>query len=63
MTLEEFNNHSFGANMFVMYKGDKFYVISVSFEEALFGIVSDKSDYDPDEWSWVRCENITILSE
>ena len=63
MTVDEFNNHRFGANMFVEYQGEKMYVISLSFPEALFGLVPDKSDYDPDEWSWVRCENILILSE
>ena len=60
MTLEEFYECRFGANMFVTYQGNIHYVISVNFEEALLGLVPDKSDYDPEEWSWVRCENITI---
>ena len=63
MTLEEFNNSRFGANMFVMYQGKDHYVISLDFEEALFGLVPDKNDYDPEEWKWVRCENIVVTSQ
>lgn len=63
MTLEEFNNHRFGVNMYVMYQGKGMYVISVAFEEALLALVPDKSDYNPEEWTWVGCENITIISE
>ena len=62
MTLEEFNNHRFGANMFVMYQGKDHYVISVDFEEALFGLVPSKEAIDREYWNWVRCENVTILS-
>ena len=63
MTLEEFNNYKFGANMFVMYQGKDHYVISVDFEEALFGLVPSKEAIDPEYWNWVRCENVTILSD
>ncbi len=63
MTLEEFNSYAFGANMFVTYQGRSMYVISVSFEEALLGLVPTKDDYEPDEWSWVRCENITVNND
>ena len=63
MLLEEFNNHRFGASMYVTYQGRDMYVISVSFEEALLALVPDKSAYKPEEWVWVRCENITIISE
>jgi hypothetical protein len=63
MTLKEFNDSRFGANMFVMYQGENHYVISLDFEEALFGLVPDKKDYNPEEWRWVRCENVVIISE
>ena len=61
MNIEEFNKTRFSANMFVNYQGKKHYVISVDFEEALFGIVPDKSDYPQEEWLWVRCENAELI--
>ena len=63
MTLTEFYNTRFGVNMYVMYQGKDMYVIAVAFEEALLALVPDKSDYDPDEWTWVRCENIVIIED
>ncbi len=63
MTIEEFNKMGFHANMWVMYKGEKHYMISLSFPEALFGLVPTKEDYPPDEWSWVRCENCELITE
>jgi len=58
MTIEEFNNMSWGAGGKVIYDCNECDVISVNFAEALLGI--DEFD-DIDNLSWVRCENIEII--
>jgi len=63
MSIEEFNKYQHHANMWVMYQGKRKYVISVSFTEALFGLCDDKEETPPDEWSWVRCENVEVIYE
>lgn len=60
MTIEEFNSTSFHANMFCTYKGDRAFIISVNFEEALLGLAESKADIPAEEWLWVRCENVTL---
>lgn len=62
MTLDEFDKTRFGANMWVMYKGQKRYVISVNFPERLLGLCDGKADIEPDEWTWVRCENVKVIN-
>ncbi|MFQ3188901.1 MAG: hypothetical protein ACI936_000021 [Paraglaciecola sp.] len=47
--------------MCVTYQGEKHYVISVNYPEALFGLVPQKEGYPTDEWSWVRCENVALM--
>ena len=69
MTIEEFDATGFRADMWVEYignkrylnKGQKYYVIAVSFPEALLALVERDEDTPPDEWSWVRCENVTLV--
>jgi len=61
MTIFEFDNMSHHANMWVIYKGDKHYVISSDFTERLFALTVDKENVEPDEWSWVRCENVELI--
>ena len=61
MSINEFNNMRHGVNQWVVYNGKKYYVISVDFREALFGLVDDKVDTPPDEWLWCRCENVELI--
>ena len=63
MILEEFYNTRFGGNMFCTYQGQKKFIMSVSFEEALFGLTDEKADIHPEEWIWVRCENIELIKD
>tara|TARA_R110002096_G_C14201366_1_gene688979 strand:- start:310 stop:528 length:219 start_codon:yes stop_codon:yes gene_type:complete len=60
MTRVEFNNSRFTANTWVNYDGDVKYVAAISFDEALFALIDQKEDVPVDEWSWVRCENVSI---
>ena len=61
MTLEEFNNTRFGGNMFCIHQERKKFIMSVSFEEALLGLTNERADIPPEEWQWVRCENIEMI--
>ncbi len=56
MTIEEFNNTRFGAKMFCLYRGEEHLIGSVDFDEKLIGL----SVPGTDEYTWVRCENITL---
>lgn len=60
MTRDEFNNARFHANQWATYEGDRYYIISMSFPEGLFGLVSEKADIAPEEWNWVRCESVEL---
>jgi len=62
MTIDEFNKTGFTGNMFCMYQGKKMFVMSVDFTEALFGLTEEKADIPPEEWSWVRCENVELIN-
>ena len=57
----EFDIADFGVNTWVTYKGDKKYVISLSFPEGLFALVDEKCDVPADDWSWVRCESVELI--
>lgn len=58
MTIDQFNSMSFSVGCQVVYMGKKYAVLSIDFEEALFGI-SDTDDND--ELSWKRCENCEFI--
>ncbi len=61
MTIEEFNQMSFGAGMKAIYNGSMYKIISCNFPEALIGLIHDNDDPDDmDNWQWVRCENVII---
>ena len=60
MTLEEFDNTKFHADMQCIYKSRTRDVVSVDFEEKLLALVNES---DPDLWDWVRCENIVLIVE
>ncbi len=61
MTIEEFNNTRFGGSMYADYKGDRYQIASVDFEESLVGLFMDISGGDEGDISWVRCENCTLV--
>jgi len=60
MQRAEFNSMRHNANTFVEYDNSVYYVIAVNFSEALFALVPDNSNYPADEWTWVRCESVTL---
>lgn len=62
MTQDEFDKTRFGLYTWVMYEGQKRYVIAVNFPERLLGLCDEKEDVEPDEWIWVRCENVQIVN-
>lgn len=57
MTQTEFENQKFGAGDTAIYKGQKYKVASVDFEEMLIGLFIEDADEDSNI-SWVRCENV-----
>lgn len=57
----EFDNTRFSAHTWVMYKGKRFFMIAVNFDERLFALVEEKAAVPVDEWLWVRCENVEII--
>jgi len=59
MNFDEFDNYQFGAGIAAKYKGKEYTVISVDFNERLFGLLLDCC-HDDDDLMWVRCENVTI---
>lgn len=62
MTSSEFDNTKHHPNMWVIYEGEKHYVIAANFPERLFALVPAKEEEVPaDEWSWVRCENVALI--
>lgn len=58
MTIEEFDIMKFRAGMNFFYHGKVRKIASVNFEEKLIGVIED--EYDPNEISWARCENVTV---
>jgi hypothetical protein len=61
MTREEFKNTRFGNGMKVNYKGVIAKIVSVDFEEDLFGILlKDNEQEDDFELTWVRCESCAL---
>ena len=63
MNIAEFKETGFHADMWVIYEGERKYIISVSFPEALLGLCDRKEDTPADEWTWVRCESVEIINE
>ena len=61
MTIEEFNQTSFGAGDRIIDKrGNVHDLASVDFEEALFGYSIDPDD-EENPLSWARCENCEFI--
>jgi hypothetical protein len=58
MTIKEFNETGWSGGMFCLYKGKQHAIGSCDFEEGLVGIVDESID----DISWVRCENITLVT-
>lgn len=63
MTIEDFNTTGFTGKMRCIYKGKEYILASVDFEEKLVGILLPDNQYQDDfELSWVRCENIELIT-
>jgi len=62
MTIDQFNTASFGAGDRAIYDGQTYPIASVDFKESLIGLIMKIEGGDPDEVTWVRCENVTYLS-
>ena len=58
MTIEEFDKTGFAAGDFAKHKHGIFPIVTVDFEEKLIGLQMKIEGGDPEEISWVRCENI-----
>ncbi len=61
MTVEEFLNTGFRSGDNANYKGKEYPIAQVDFEECLIGLLMEIPGGDPDDVSWVRCENITLV--
>jgi len=59
MTRDKFNETGFGPRMFAEYRGGKYPIVAVAFDEgllALGGVVEGA-----EEPAWVRCESVEII--
>lgn len=61
MTLAEFNQQGWRPNMWAEYKGKVYAIASCDFEEQLVGL--DGVIEYCDEITWVRCENINLITK
>lgn len=62
MTITEFDKTGFTGKMKCLYDGNEYGIASVDFQEKLIGIYEEiQGAESPDEISWKRCENITII--
>ena len=62
MTTEQFDKQGFGAGDKVRYKdGNVYDVATVDFDERLIGLLMHISGGEPDDVSWVRCENVDYI--
>ena len=62
VTTEEFSKQSFGAGDKARYKDGIYVVATVDFDEQLIGLLLNISGGEPDDVSWVRCENVDYIS-
>ena len=61
MTIEEFNQTGWTAGMTARYTdGETYPIASCDFGEKLVGLKGIVQNA-PDEVSWVRCENVTLI--
>lgn len=62
MTQDQFDNMKFIGQMKVKHKdfADPLYLISVDFEERLFGVHETLTPAEGD-LSWCRCENVEVV--
>ncbi len=63
MSITEFDDTGWTPGMFARYTDGKVHpVASCDFEEKLVGLLGIVAD-EPDEVSWVRCENVTLENQ
>lgn len=60
MTIDQFNNTGWHPGMFAIYKGRRYPIVSCDFDEALIAL--DGVTQGSDEPTWVRCENVEVVS-
>lgn len=60
MTLAEFDNTKWGANMFAEYKGKNYPVAACDFDERLIALEGVTLGSDTPDW--VRCENVKLAT-
>ena len=62
MTIEEFDRTGWSGGMSAKYHSDNevYPIGSCDFEEKLVGLLGVIAS-QPDELSWVRCENVTLI--
>ena len=63
MTKEQFDKQQWGKGDVIIYKGEKYYVTTVDFEERLVGFISAVNYFDEltGEPTIARCENVEML--
>jgi len=60
MTLIQFEETAWKAEMTAKYLGKEYDVVSVNLKEAIVGLAEKQSD--DDDPMWVRCENIELIN-
>lgn len=58
MTIEEFDNTSFKAEMKAKYQDKEHDIVQVDFQEKLIGL---EGEFNEEEIIWVRCENCELI--
>jgi hypothetical protein len=60
MTIDEFRKYRWGAGMKAKYRNSEYPIVSCDFDEELVGLKNVVSGSD--DLTWVRCENIEIVT-
>lgn len=63
MTKEQFDETKFTGGMTAEYKGGVYAIASVDFEERLIGLLMNIPGAEPNDVSWVRCENCHVFTK
>lgn len=63
MTIEEFDSYYFGCGMQVTYRGSLYAIVTINFQEKLFGLYDGLNAHDCEDGDvvWVRCESAEIV--
>ena len=61
MTIQEFNETSFGKGDKAIYKNETYPIATVDFQESLIGLHGVCLGAEEDDITWVRCENVKFV--